>query len=720
MTAASSATAWISARDPGLLAFHRALRNTLAACVGFFLCRYAIGDPVLATYAVFGAIAIGVLSDVTGSPKQRTRTYLGALPVGLVLVAIGTAAARSTVAAVIGMLVVGFAVAYAGVGGPRIAGIANGLQLFYILPCFPPYDPGSLPERMAGLAIGILLVTIADRLLWPAPAPESFAGRIADTADVVARYVAAVSTDERTSDGPGDEAENAVRELRPSSLPAGARPMGPGHRDRGLTHAATALRTMVFRTRLLARLLPDVRNPAATRDADDLLAIVGDAVRCCSAALRGAGPAPKGGPVVAGVEHYLDDRADRIARRVGRADLPPVVRVGGLAADVGEAARGLVAATRAATGAPRDPTAATPAAAWYVDVPTPMLWWRRLRAHLTPRSVYFQNALRLALGLAAARLAADLLDLSHGFWVLLATLSLMRTSLVSSGLALIPAFLGTLAGAFAAAGVLALVGGNTTVYAIVLPLAMVVAFVAGPLIGPFAGQFGFTVVVAVLFAQIAPTTWKLAEVRLLDVVVGGLVGTLIGAAVWPRGGGGEVRRSAAECLRRAADEVTATVRALTGDPLLAAAPPRSSPAKDMAVLFDATYAQYRSEPGRRPATRNWIEVLGSVQRAASDAQTLRTRYPEPPPLPWPAVSERLVAASEEFADAFRDAADAVRAGTTEPSERHLVEGLDAHPPHGAFADDPHAALRVIDAWGWLHGLADDLDRAERAAAGRSR
>ena len=37
------------------------------------------------------------------------------------------------------------------------------------------------------------------------------------------------------------------------------------------------------------------------------------------------------------------------------------------------------------------------------------------------RSVFFQNAVRLAVGLAAARLVAGLLDLSHGFWMLLAT-----------------------------------------------------------------------------------------------------------------------------------------------------------------------------------------------------------------------------------------------------------------------------------------------------------
>ncbi len=713
-----AATSWLTVHDPERLALRRAGRVTLAASIGFFVCRYAFDAPVMSTYAVFGAIATGMLSDVSGPPALRTRAFALALTVGLALVAIGTAAARSTPAAVVGMLAVGFLVAYSGVGGPRISGLANGLQLFYILPCFPPYDPGSLPQRLIGLTIGITLTATADRLVWPAPAPEAFVDRLTRAIGSVARYIAVVRSAVPVDDAEraGTDAEAAVQALRPSALPVGSRPTGPGRRDRGLTHAAAELLTMTIRTRLMARLRPVLRNPAARTDADALLDVVDEALAHCSAALRGAGPPPRSGPVVEGINRYLDGRAERIAERVGTFDLPPVVRVGGLTAAVAESVRGLVAATRAAIGAPVDPTAPPSAAAWYVDMPTPVLWWRRLRTHLTPRSVYFQNAVRLALGLAAARLVADLLDLSHGFWVLLATLTLMRTSLVASGLALVPAFLGTFGGAVVAAGVLLLIGDHDTVYAVVLPLAMVVAFLAGPLLGPAAGQLGFTIVVSVLFAQLAPASWRVAEVRLTDVVVGGLVGALIGAAVWPRGGGGEVRRSAAACLALTGADLTTTVRALTGygSPGAAVVPTRR-----LTTLFSFTYAQFRSEPGHQGLTHDWLTVLGVLRRASSDAQALREHYPEPDPLPWPAVTQRLNAAAEEVAAAYRDAARGVREGGTDPPERNLDAHLDAEPPRAPFADDAHAALRVLDAWGWLHGLAEDLGRAERAAAGRS-
>jgi len=141
---------------------------------------------------------------------------------------------------------------------------------------------------------------------------------------------------------------------------------------------------------------------------------------------------------------------------------------------------------------------------------------------------------------------------------------------------------------------------------------------------------------------------------------------------------------------------------------------RPDPAHRVAVLFDITYAQYRSEPTHNQAPHDWQEVLAVVQRAGSDAEVLRDRYPAPEPLPWPAVSRRLIAAAEDVARAFREAAASLPETAT-PPDRHLVERLDADPPRAPFGDHPHAALRVIDAWGWMHGLSLDLARAERAA-----
>ena len=68
----------------------------------------------MAPYALFGAVALGALSQIPGSPAQRARTLLAVLPVGWVLVTLGTLLSVSTATATAGMFVLGFAVSFAG------------------------------------------------------------------------------------------------------------------------------------------------------------------------------------------------------------------------------------------------------------------------------------------------------------------------------------------------------------------------------------------------------------------------------------------------------------------------------------------------------------------------------------------------------------------------------------------------------------------------------
>ena len=704
MTAVRTARGWLTRHDPGLVALRRALRVTVAACVGFFVCEYVVGLSTLATYAVFGAIAVGVLSDVGGPPAQRTRTYLGAYRSGWCWSRSAPPWRSPPRPRSSGCSSWGSRWRSRASAAPASRALANGLQLFYVLPCFPPYDPDSLPQRLVGLVIGIGLVTVADRLLWPAGAPPSFRERLADAADAVARYVTGLP-----ADGPREAADAAVRGLRAAAVPAAVRPTGPGLRDRGLTHAAAELRTMVVRAELLAGLLPDLHDPAAQAAADALLAVVGDTLARCAAALRGTGPPPESGPIVAGIADYLEGRADRIKDRIAGTSCR---RCCGSAGSRPLSARPPAGSSRGCERAPaprrtRRPTRPRrpgtsafrpPRCGGAGSRPTPprvrctsrtpcgSRWASRPRA--SPPTC---STSRTGSGCCSRRSPSC----ARRWW--------------RAGWRLVPAFLGTLGGAFVAAGVLALVGDDTIVYAVVLPIAMLVSFAAGPLLGPAAGQFGFTVVVSVLFAQLAPTTWRLAEVRLMDVVIGGLIGALIGAAVWPRGGSGEIRRSAALCLRSTADDLVATVRALAGVPPREAGQHRMrpDPAHRVTVLFDITYAQYRSEPARDQAAHDWLDVLAVVQRASSDAEILRDRYPAPDPLPWPTVSRRLIAAAEDVARAFREAAGALGGARARPSgpapggtprrrpaarpvrrrparhpARHRRLGLDARPVRG--------------------------------------
>ena len=386
--------------DPGRAALRRAARVTIAACLAFYPLRYGLDDPTTAVYALFTTIALGALSDVQGAPATRTRTYLAALAAGALLITAGTLAAVDTLVAAAGMLVVGFVVAYAGIGGPRLVGVANGLQLFYILPCFPPFAPDTLDQRLLGLAAGGALVVAADRLLWPAPGPPPPGARLAVAADRVAGYADALRSvlhDPDRGSGPAPAARRdalaAVARLRLADIPLPERPLGPGVRDRSLLAAGAATRVTAARIADLADLLAESGRAPHPRTAD-LLGATADVFARLAAALRAGAPMPVATTDLdLALQRYGAERGRHLADGTRPATN---LRAGLAAVAVGEEARLAALAAGGFLGAPPPDPASTPPALWFLQASRAELVRHRLRAHLTPRSVYLQNAVRLA------------------------------------------------------------------------------------------------------------------------------------------------------------------------------------------------------------------------------------------------------------------------------------------------------------------------------------
>lgn len=88
---------------------------------------------------------------------------------------------------------------------------------------------------------------------------------------------------------------------------------------------------------------------------------------------------------------------------------------------------------------------------------------------------------------------------------------------------------------FAFGGLLvSVIGANTTLLWILLPLAIVVAGVASAL-SFAADQASFTVTLLILFNIISPAGCQVGLVRIEDVGIGFAVSLLVGALFWPRG-----------------------------------------------------------------------------------------------------------------------------------------------------------------------------------------
>ena len=163
--------------------------------------------------------------------------------------------------------------------------------------------------------------------------------------------------------------------------------------------------------------------------------------------------------------------------------------------------------------------------------------------------MWFINSLRGALALGAAVAIADLSSVQHGFWVVLGTLSVLRTNAASTGSTALRALSGTVLGFLIGGALLVLIGAHSTALWLVLPVAVFVAAYA-PGTAPFAvGQAAFTVVVAVLFNLLAPVGWRVGLLRIEDVAIGCAVSVFVGAMFWPRGVSAVVASDLADAFR---------------------------------------------------------------------------------------------------------------------------------------------------------------------------
>ncbi|GGN80970.1 hypothetical protein GCM10011579_067080 [Streptomyces albiflavescens] len=710
----------------------RAVRVTLVASTGFYLFRYGFDRPVAATYALFSAVALGGLSKIPGTGRQRAALTVRLIPVCWLLVVVGTYLSVRTWSAVVGMLMVGFTLAFSAVGGPRPAGAAPGLQLLYILPSFPPYDPGSLGDRLIGTTTGLLLFIAAEALILPEPTPPPYRERAAHAAQTAARCATLLATPPYAlNDADIRTARDAGRMLRSLTVPEAERPAGPGVRDRALAHTGLTTRALLSR---LGQLPAEPGNDPGP-DVTAVLHAVARLATATATCLR-AGPSP-----AAPYKELVTARAHLSALSAGPAPspartsesvpadgaaptppFPPVVlRRHAAVLEIADAALAMATAADLSVRGRRASPEVSQSRFWYATTWAPCLWWHRLRGHAGRRSVFFQNAVRIALALTAARLVAGVDTLPHGFWAMLATLTLTRTTMDETWNTIRLALAGTLAGALVTAGVLSLAGTHTAVYAAVLPVWMLFAFTVGPVRGVGWAQGLFTVLVALVFAQLAPPTWRLAEVRLLDVLVGSAIGAVFGLLAWPRGAHDELRNAAAELLRRAAEIVVATGASVAGGG--AVATPSGGPGhrslQQAVILAESAYAQFQSEPtpfgGRGRVTAlpgvDWQATLMAGHHTLWGSERLLE-----PPLAGlgPAAAESVSGLGDRVCGRMLLVSAALDPGGDTPTAP--VPLID--PALAGFAIEPPGAPRLYYATlSWLASLMTDLARVARGGPG---
>ncbi|WP_422772674.1 FUSC family protein [Plantactinospora sp. WMMC1484] len=719
-------------RDPEYRALRRGVRLALVASAGVFGGKYGLDNPLLGLYTLFGALATGFVSQVPGSPGQRARTLLGTLPAAWILITVGTFLAFNTWVAAAGMLVVGFVIPFVGVGGPRILSLATGLQLFYIAASFPPYQPASLPSRLGGVTLGVGLLIVAELLLWPDPAPRSYRQLLGGAAVAVSRYLDLLAA--LAAGRPVDRAElsrrkaevgQAMAEVCLARIPPTERPASAGRRDRALRHGDRLLRQMLGHAYRIDGDLGDLRGDLRDEKLAGLLRQAAVVLHDAGRMLRdGAGRVET--TLLTGLEARIRELYDGPPEVPTTDSAPAQLRreaVGLRAADhvhaFGIAARivaGLRAPVRPSGGPGLDEF-------WYAHRPARALYWHQFRFHLTTRSVFLQGAVRVAVALASARVIAGFLPLNHGFWVLLAILTLMRTSAVDTRKTLRPVLLGTILGA--AVGTLLLFGaGETrTVLLVALPLSMALTFTIAPLLPQAWGQALLTVLFVLVFAQTGPANVEIVGERLLDVVVGATVGVLAGVLLWPKGGSGELHRSIAHYLAvsaAAAEEATGALAGRRSRSEAVGAAPQAW------ILAEASFLQYQLErDDPRLPEIDWQAALTAGQHLHIGAMSRLRRAAHARLTDVEGAAEPLDDLAGRLRRRYDDLARQLSTGrldrpvppppAPEDFDRRVRGVLDAGEPRSA-------ALNLLDVEVWLTGAGADLERIQppraEATAGR--
>jgi uncharacterized membrane protein YccC len=535
----------------------------------FVFADKVIGNPQTAIFAAFGSIAMLVLTDFTGPMRSRFVAYLALASVGVVNIVLGTLCSRNVWLAAGAMALVGFAILFSGVINGYFAAAATPALLTFILPVTIPVPFTEVPARLGGWGLAATAAICAHMLLWPNRPRAALRSDAARACDALADLAETELADDPSAiSSRTAAAREAVEGLRRSFLGAPHRPNGP-------TGPTAALASLVDELDwLLSFLAPRAGLPSldlCNEENAEALAATVAALRASAATLAGGDERPN----FERIEVARDAVAQALIRRV--SELPPSpdddrfasalespfrIRV------ISYSARQVAGYALLASGiAVPELDELDVAGGDFVTRPTrgTLLATERYAVeHAGTRSVWFRNSVRGAAGLAVAVYIAQRSGLQHSFWVVLGTISVLRSNALSTGSSVLSALVGTAVGIVLGAALVIAIGTHEYVLWAVLPVAILLAAYAPRAISFAAGQAGFTVVLFVLFNIIQPVGWTVGLVRIEDVAIGFAISLGVGLLFWPRGAATVLRESLASAYGRSADYVVATAGQIIG------------------------------------------------------------------------------------------------------------------------------------------------------------
>ena len=419
-------------------------------------------------------------------------------------------------------------------------------MLAYVLATASPGTASMIPSRLEGWWLGTAVAAIAVVVMSPRRPGDPLRSTAADTAHIFGIEVRAIAKGTAT---PGLRSDSLSAEGRLRSLfnAAPYRPTGLATVDQALS---SVVELLAWVNDLIGDTYADLDQLGDLRPADRrLLAGVGETLEAVAGMLLDDDLRPD----LDQLERLRHDSIEAVRHLDGsERRFQAAVHASFHARTIAVAVRGVAADALIASGRATPQTVAEQRQRWIpggsvdsdragqgstvvTEGSTAVSAASILLRHTSLRSVWARNSARGAVAVTAAIVLADLTNVQHGFWVVLGTLSVLRTTATATGGTAARALIGTAVGVLAGAGIVVGVGTDTTVLWLAFPLAVLIAAYA-PGVAPFGvGQAAFTAMLVVLYNLLIPVGWKVGVVRVGDIAAGCGISILVGALLWPRG-----------------------------------------------------------------------------------------------------------------------------------------------------------------------------------------
>ncbi|MGA7398136.1 MAG: FUSC family protein [Solirubrobacterales bacterium] len=697
---------------PDPAALKGAARAAIIIPICFGLVTHFIDSDDAPVFAAFGSFAVLVFVDFGGRTRQRLVAYLGLGLVGVVLITLGTLCSSHMLLSTAVTAAVTFVIFFSGVINGYLAAARTAAVLLLVLPVMIPGTPADIGDRLIGWGVACGISIPAVFLLWKLPWNAELRKGCSAACLAMARLI------EKPDDADlRDEANDSIAAVRQRFLASPHRPNGPT----GPTAAIAGLiEQLGWTVSQFFRDGPSMGDPGGP-----------DVIRTrkeCAATMRRTSDVILGGEGSVSTTKIDEARQELIqnfSERAGgkdhadellKVDLARTFRLRLLSFSVADAA----GFANVATG--EKPAPGALGQRWLS-----ILGKQRRQAvatehliadHISLRSAWFRNSVRGGIGIALAVLVAELVNADNAFWVVLGTLSVLRSNAIGTEASVMSALRGTIVGIVIGAAVIALIGEHQYLLWIALPLTVLGAAYASAAISFAAGQAAFSVMVMVLFNLIAPIGVEVGLVRIIDVGIGCAVSLAVGLLLWPRGARELVRRSLGDAYESASRLVSNRVRAaIKGETSERLDPVRNDAVASIDRLDAALRQRLEESSAAHVDAESLVALTACVSRLLRTSHAFRMMVLMPWYEPVPAaMADQIVELDERVAAWYTDCAQAFRGSgqIPRPDSKPADYADSALDLIGGASNEKELHAALSGAW-VLQGLEYLLDLEKRVA-----